>query len=169
MEGTPGSGLGVSGRYCLPFPCQTIVSTSKLRILKNLIIISLELYVSPLNLWLNGIIARFQARMKHLGIAQKVRDACSTIRARILRRTNRQSQASAQPVPTPGIKRRIWVEIPHATTCLEFKVRFRPTTRNSKRNACRSTNYSYSGKRILGLTLVHARIAGKDACRDAMN
>src|SRR3979490_3063091 len=61
-----------------------------------------ESYVPPLDLWLNGRIARFQARMEHSGIAQKVRDACSTIWARILRRTNRWSQASAQPATTPG-------------------------------------------------------------------
>src|SRR5579862_5630441 len=39
-----------------------------------------ESYVPPLDLWLNGRIARFQARMEQSGIAQKVRDACSTIR-----------------------------------------------------------------------------------------
>jgi hypothetical protein len=42
-----------------------------------------ESYVPPLDLWLNGRIARFQAKMEHSGIVQKVRDACSTIRARI--------------------------------------------------------------------------------------
>jgi hypothetical protein len=31
-----------------------------------------ESYVSPLDLWLNGRIARFQARMEHSGIVQKV-------------------------------------------------------------------------------------------------
>jgi hypothetical protein len=69
-----------------------------------------ESYVPPLDLWLNRRIARFQARIEHSGIAQKVRDACSTIRARILRRTNRRRQASAQPADTPGAKRRLWVE-----------------------------------------------------------
>jgi hypothetical protein len=48
--------------------------------------------------------------MEHSGIAQKVRDACSTIRARILRHTNRQSQAGAQQATTPGAERRLWVE-----------------------------------------------------------
>jgi hypothetical protein len=37
-----------------------------------------ESYVPPLNLWLNGRIARFQARMEHSGTAQKIREACST-------------------------------------------------------------------------------------------
>jgi hypothetical protein len=69
-----------------------------------------ESYVPPLDLWLNGRIARFQAKMEHSGIVQKVRDACSTIRARILCRTNRRRQANAQPADTPGAKRRLWVE-----------------------------------------------------------
>ena len=72
--------------------------------------LEIESYVPPLDLWLNGRIARFQARMEHSGIAQKVRDACSTIRARILHRTNRWSQASAQPATTPGAERRLWVD-----------------------------------------------------------
>src|ERR1700716_3345659 len=38
-----------------------------------------ELYMPLLDLWLNGQIAHFQARIEHLGIAQKIRDACSTI------------------------------------------------------------------------------------------
>jgi hypothetical protein len=42
-------------------------------------------------------------------MAQKIRDACSTIRARILRRTNRR-QASAQPATTRGTERKLWVE-----------------------------------------------------------
>jgi hypothetical protein len=67
-------------------------------------------YVPPLDLWLNGRIARFQARMEHSGIAQKVRDAYSTIRARILRRTNRQSQAGAQLATTPWAERRLCAE-----------------------------------------------------------
>jgi hypothetical protein len=48
--------------------------------------------------------------MEHSGIAQKVRDACSNIQARILRRTNRRSQASAQPATTLETERRLWVE-----------------------------------------------------------
>ena len=47
-------------------------------------------------------------------LAQKIRDACSTIRARILRRTNRrqrqQRQASAQRAATPGVVRKTQVE-----------------------------------------------------------
>jgi hypothetical protein len=68
-----------------------------------------ESYVPPLDLWLNGRLARFQARMEYSGIAQKVRDACSVIRDRILRRTTRWRQSAVQPV-TPGAERRKWVE-----------------------------------------------------------
>jgi hypothetical protein len=69
-----------------------------------------ESYVPPLDLWLNGRIARFQAGIEHSGIAQKIRDACSTIRAKILHRTDRRRQGSAQPATTPGTERRLWVE-----------------------------------------------------------
>jgi hypothetical protein len=48
--------------------------------------------------------------MKRSGIVQKVRDACSIIRARILRRTNHWRQASAQPADTLRAKRKLWVE-----------------------------------------------------------
>src|SRR5271156_6574594 len=48
--------------------------------------------------------------MEHSGIAQKIRDACSTIRTRILSRTNRRRQASAQPATTPGVERKRQVE-----------------------------------------------------------
>ena len=69
-----------------------------------------ESYVPPLDLWLNGRIARFQARMEHSGIAQKVRDAYSTIQARILYYINCQSQASIQLATTLGAKYRLQVD-----------------------------------------------------------
>ena len=69
-----------------------------------------EAYVPPLDLWLNGRTARFQARIERSGLAQSIRNACSAIRARILRRTNRQRRASAEPAPTPGTERKKWVE-----------------------------------------------------------
>src|SRR5277367_6594747 len=55
-----------------------------------------ESYVPPLDLWLNGRIARFQARMEHSGIVQKVRNGCKAIRDRILRRTTRWKRAGVQ-------------------------------------------------------------------------
>jgi len=69
-----------------------------------------ESYVPPLDLWLNGRVARFQAKMGHSGIAQKIRDACSSIRTRILGRTRRRRLTSAQPITTPGTERKQWVE-----------------------------------------------------------
>src|SRR5450432_3506698 len=65
-----------------------------------------ESYVPPLDLWLNGRVARFQARIEYSGIAQKIRNAYNTIRAKILNRTNRRRQASIQYTPTPGEERR---------------------------------------------------------------
>jgi hypothetical protein len=71
-----------------------------------------ESYVPPVDLWLNGRVARFQARTEHSGIAQKIRDACSSIRTRILSRTRRQRRqlASYALANTPGTKRKLWVE-----------------------------------------------------------
>ena len=72
-----------------------------------------ESYVPPLDLWLNGRIARFQARMEHSGIAQKIKDACSAIRTKILHRRNRRNRrtpTSTQLADTPGAKRRLWID-----------------------------------------------------------
>ena len=70
-----------------------------------------ESYVPPLDLWLNGQVAKFQARLERSGIAQEIRNACSTIRTRILRRTNRRAPNNTEtPANTPGAKRRLWVE-----------------------------------------------------------
>lgn len=68
-----------------------------------------ESYVPPLDLWLNGRVARFQVRIEHSGIAQNIRNDCNTIRTQILNRTNRRRQASIQHAPTPGEERRRWV------------------------------------------------------------
>src|SRR6266487_6433040 len=43
-----------------------------------------ELYMPPLDLWLNRQVARFQARLERSGIAWVIRDACSIIQTRIL-------------------------------------------------------------------------------------
>ncbi len=70
-----------------------------------------ESYVPPLDLWLNGQVARFQAWLERLGIAQKIREACSTIRTRILCCTNRQAANHTELLAdTLGAKRRLWVE-----------------------------------------------------------
>jgi hypothetical protein len=68
-----------------------------------------ESYVPPLDLWLNGRTARFQARLERSGLAQKIRDACSSIRTKILGRTRRQTLASAE-LATPGTVRGRWVK-----------------------------------------------------------
>ena len=68
-----------------------------------------ESYVPPLDLWLNGRVARFQARLEISGLAQKIRDACSSIRTRILSRTRRQALAGAA-LATPGTVRNKWVK-----------------------------------------------------------
>ena len=42
-----------------------------------------EAYVPPLDLWLNGRIARFQARLERTGIARQIKDACAAIRTQL--------------------------------------------------------------------------------------
>ena len=59
-----------------------------------------EAYVPPLDLWLNGKIARFQARLEKSGLARQIRDTCTAIRVQ-LRTRRRDTTASA---------RRQWVE-----------------------------------------------------------
>jgi len=54
---------------------RTVLGTFKATPIRQL---ETESYVPLLDLWLNGRIARFQARMEHSGIAQKVKDACAT-------------------------------------------------------------------------------------------
>ena len=68
-----------------------------------------ESYVPPLDIWLNGQVARFQARLERSGLAQKIREACSTIRTRMLRRTNRLA-SNERHIDTPGAIRRLWVD-----------------------------------------------------------
>jgi len=81
-----------------------------------------ESFIAPLDLWLNGRVARFQARLESSGIAQRIRDACGTIRARILsrrnsqNRQNRQRATSIEPASTPGTVRKAWPESWTGTT-----------------------------------------------------
>ena len=79
-----------------------------------------ESYMPPVDLWLNGCIARFQAQIEYSGIAQKIRDACNSIRTRILsctrqRRRRRASGPQANILAnmlanTLGTVRKHWVE-----------------------------------------------------------
>ena len=71
-----------------------------------------EAYIPPLDLYLNGRIARFQARLERTGIARQIKDACTEIRIQLRTRKQRQRQRQRQrPIPeTPGALRRQWVE-----------------------------------------------------------
>jgi hypothetical protein len=68
-----------------------------------------EAYIPPLDLWLNGRIARFQARLERTGIARQIKDACVPIQTQL--RTRRQRQRRRQrPTPaTPASVRKQWV------------------------------------------------------------
>jgi hypothetical protein len=65
-----------------------------------------EAFVSPLDLWLNGRIAGFQARLERTGLARQIRDARAAIRTK-LRIWTQQGQQSYY---TPATARKRWVE-----------------------------------------------------------
>jgi hypothetical protein len=65
-----------------------------------------EDYVPPLDLWLNGRIARFQARFERTVRARQIKDACAAIRIQL--RTRRQRRRAIPA--TPAAMRRQWVE-----------------------------------------------------------
>src|ERR1700728_401055 len=64
-----------------------------------------EAYVPPLNLWLNGRTARFQAWLERTGLARQIRDACAVIRTQLRLRPRRNQQADA-----PAAARKQWAE-----------------------------------------------------------
>jgi hypothetical protein len=60
----------------------------------------------PLDLWLDGRIARFQARLERTDLAKKIQDACTAIQIHL--RTRRQRRR--QTPDTPAVIRKRWVE-----------------------------------------------------------
>jgi len=65
-----------------------------------------EAYVPPLDLWLNGRIALFQARLERTGIARQIQDACTTIRIHLRTRGQRQRRI----LDTPALVRKKWTK-----------------------------------------------------------
>ena len=51
--------------------------------------LEIESHVPPLDLWLNGRVACYQARLERSGVGQQIRNACAAIRSRIRSRTQR--------------------------------------------------------------------------------
>lgn len=71
-----------------------------------------EAYIPPIDLWLNGKVARYQARVEQNGTAEVIQGACNVIREK-QRQKQRQKRSrrhvERQPIaPTPGYKRREW-------------------------------------------------------------
>ena len=64
-----------------------------------------EAYVPPLDLWLNGRIAHFQAQLEQTGIARQIKDACAAIQIQLWTYRQRQWAIPAAPAAT----RRQWV------------------------------------------------------------
>jgi|SRR5579862_451973 len=74
--------------------------------------LEIESYVPPLDLWLNGRVACYQARLELSGVGQQIRDACAVIRGRILARTQQRRRRTVGELHanTPGTKRKAWTE-----------------------------------------------------------
>jgi len=77
-----------------------------------------EAYVPPLDIWLNGRVASYQARLESTGIARVTQAACAVIQnriqnqAQIRRRRRRRSRRQTDRLQdaTPGCKRKKWAE-----------------------------------------------------------
>ena len=67
-----------------------------------------EAYVPPLDLWLNGRMARFQARLERAGLARQIGDACAAIRTQLRLRPQRRNQQAT--TNTLAATRKQWVE-----------------------------------------------------------
>jgi hypothetical protein len=65
-----------------------------------------EAYVPPLDLWLNGRTARFQARLERTSLARQIKDACAAIRTQLRLRRRRNQQVA----DTPAAARKQWAE-----------------------------------------------------------
>src|SRR3982074_1512726 len=65
-----------------------------------------EAYVPPLDLWLNGRIAHFQAQLEQTGIARQIKDACAAIQIQLWTYRQRRWAIPA----TPAATQRQWVE-----------------------------------------------------------
>jgi len=73
-----------------------------------------EAYVPPLDLWLNGRVARYQARIARSGIAKLIDEACTAIRIRIRQRATRRRRRSALPAESQSLTQsqaqRLWAK-----------------------------------------------------------
>ena len=73
-----------------------------------------EAYVPPLDLWLNGRVARYQARIVRSGIAQLIDNACTAIRTQIRQRALPQQRRGVPPAETQNLtqsqERRLWAK-----------------------------------------------------------
>src|ERR1035438_9163102 len=71
-----------------------------------------EAYVPPLDLWLNGRVARFQAWLEKTGLVRQIRNACTAIKMqlRLQTRTRARTRNHQQAIDTPGTARKQWAE-----------------------------------------------------------
>jgi hypothetical protein len=73
-----------------------------------------EAYVPPLDLWLNGRVARYQARIVRSGIAQLIDEACTAIRIQIRQQALPRRRHGVPPAETQNLtqsqERRLWAK-----------------------------------------------------------
>jgi len=81
---------------------QTVLGAFKATPLRRL---EMEAYVPPLDLWLNGRLAKYQARLESTGIGAIIQAACSMVRNRL---RNHLGICRTMRGATPGQKRKVW-------------------------------------------------------------
>jgi hypothetical protein len=75
-----------------------------------------EAYVPPLDLWLNGRVARFQAWLEKTGLVRQIRNACTAIKMQLRLQTRTRTRTRArtrnhqQAIDTLGTVRKQWAE-----------------------------------------------------------
>ena len=69
-----------------------------------------EAYVPPIDLWLNGRIAKYQARIDSLGIGKVIQNACVAVRNKLRSRLGACRTRNGPTKTTPSVASREWAE-----------------------------------------------------------
>lgn len=69
-----------------------------------------EAYVPPIDLWLNGRIARYQARIDSSGIGKVIQNACIAVRNKLRSRLRVRRTRNGPAKTTPSVASREWAE-----------------------------------------------------------
>ena len=72
--------------------------------------LEVEAYVPPIDLWLNGRIARYQARIDSSGIGKVIQNACTVVRNKLRNRLQVRRTRNGPAKTTPSVASREWAE-----------------------------------------------------------